>query len=202
MIKVFKIIGILSFCAIQITAMGQELEKLIFIRHGEKLKNSSLGQLNCQGLNRSLKLPNVLINKFGKPDFIFAPNPSIEIGKDDVKHSYVRPLATIEPTAIKLEMPINTQIGYNEVSKLVEELLKTNYKKNTIFISWEHKKIVDIVTDIYLKDTKNKKEEIPKWPDDDFDSIYILSISEQNNSYQIKFKKDSQQLNNLSQQCP
>lgn len=149
MIKVFKIIGILLFCATQFTAIGQELQKLIFIRHGEKLKDSSLGQLNCQGLNRSLKLPNILIKKFGKPDFIFAPNPSIEIGKDKFKHSYVRPLATIEPTAIKLGMSINTQIGYNEVNKLVEELLKSNYKKSTIFIAWEHKKIVDIVTDIF-----------------------------------------------------
>ncbi|WP_158999203.1 hypothetical protein [Pigmentibacter ruber] len=202
MIKLFKITGILAFLTIHFFAVGQDLEKLVFIRHGEKLNDSSLGQLNCQGLNRSLKLPNILIKKFGKPDYIFAPNPSVEIGKDEIKHSYVRPLATIEPTAIKLAMPVNTQIGYNEVNKLAEELLKPGYKNSTIFISWEHRKIVDIVTEIFIRDTNNIKDEIPLWPDDDFDSIYILSIKEVNKKYEIKFKKEAQKITKLSNKCP
>ncbi len=50
-------------------------QTLVFIRHGEK-PNEGLGQLNCKGLNRALALPPVIANSFGRPDVIYAPNPS------------------------------------------------------------------------------------------------------------------------------
>src|SRR5580692_7372024 len=52
----------------------QTLETIVCIRHGEK-PPGGLGQLNCRGLNRALALPDVLLKKFGTPQFIFAPNP-------------------------------------------------------------------------------------------------------------------------------
>jgi len=50
-------------------------ETIVCIRHGEK-PPAGLGQLTCQGLNRALRLPQVLLTKYGKPDFIFAPDPN------------------------------------------------------------------------------------------------------------------------------
>jgi len=47
----------------------------VLIRHGEK-PPGGLGQLTCKGLNRSLALPSLLIGRYGKPDFIFAPDPA------------------------------------------------------------------------------------------------------------------------------
>jgi len=86
----------------------------VLLRHGEK-PPGGLGQLTCKGLNRALALPSVLIGRYGKPDFIYAPNPSMQVkdGRILPTYSYVRPLATIEPTAIRLGMPVNTQIGSN-----------------------------------------------------------------------------------------
>ena len=49
---------------------------VVFIRHGEK-PSSDLGQLNCQGLNRSLVIPDVLIGRYGRASKIYAPNPSV-----------------------------------------------------------------------------------------------------------------------------
>ena len=52
-------------------------ETIVMVRHGEK-PAAGLGQLNCQGLHRSLALPRVLQQKFGTPTAIFAPNPGIQ----------------------------------------------------------------------------------------------------------------------------
>jgi len=54
--------------------------------------------LSCQGLNRSLALPDVLMAKFGRPAFIFAPNPQQQVNDKGQIYDYIRPLATIEPT--------------------------------------------------------------------------------------------------------
>ncbi len=84
-------------------AEGHE-ETIVLIRHGEK-PAGGLGQLNCQGLNRSLALPRVLIAKFGKPAFIFAPNPQQEANENGQRYDYIRPLATIEPRRFNSASP-------------------------------------------------------------------------------------------------
>ena len=91
-------------------AAADEVETLLFVRHGEK-PAEGLGQLTCQGLNRALALPAVIAAKYGKPDAIYAPDPGEK--KNDHGHSwyYVRPLATVEPTAIQFGMPVQTPWG-------------------------------------------------------------------------------------------
>src|SRR5262245_15594831 len=82
-------------------------QTIVFFRHGEK-PASGLGQLTCQGLNRALALPDVLNAKFGTPDFLYAPNPAVKIADPAGSFFYVRPLATIEPTAIRFGLSVNT----------------------------------------------------------------------------------------------
>ena len=48
-------------------------EKIVFLRHAEK-PAAGLGQLSCQGLRRSLALPDVLLGRFGSPNAI-RPRP-------------------------------------------------------------------------------------------------------------------------------
>src|SRR5271165_6976951 len=55
-----------------------DVETIVAIRHGEK-PPEGLGNLSCRGLNRALALPNVLLSKYGKPEFIFAPNPTEKV---------------------------------------------------------------------------------------------------------------------------
>ena len=89
-------------------------ETIVVLRHGEK-PPGGLGQINCKGLNRSLALPKVLIGRFGRANAIFAPNPAVQMRENSLSanmYSYVRPLATIEPTAIALGLPVNTQLGF------------------------------------------------------------------------------------------
>ena len=82
------------------------VETIVFIRHGEK-PNGGFGQLNCQGLNRALALAPIIAKSFGRPDAIFAPNPSRPKEDAGRLYDYIRPLATIEPTAIWFGLPVD-----------------------------------------------------------------------------------------------
>src|SRR5271170_7045797 len=101
---------------------AQAQETIVAIRHAEK-PTASLGQLTCKGLNRALALPKVLIPRYGRPDRIYAPDPGTRIGvQNNMSYSYVRPLMTVEPTAIQLEMPVNALIGFKDIRRLQREL--------------------------------------------------------------------------------
>ena len=95
---------------------------LVMIRHGEK-PEAGLGQLSCQGLNRALALPDVLLARFGRPAALYAPNPGVVTTDFGRSYNYIRPLATIEPTAIRLGLPVDTRWGLNELAPLEQELL-------------------------------------------------------------------------------
>ena len=121
------------------------VETIVFLRHGEK-PEKEIGQLNCQGLNRALALPRVLASKFARPDYIFAPSASrtskVGLGSG---YNYLRPLATIEPTAIELGMPVNTDFAYSDVDGLRSELTGQKYRNSLIFVAWEHHELENLV---------------------------------------------------------
>src|SRR5580658_9345545 len=54
-----------------------QVETIICIRHGEKPADG-IGNLDPQGLNRALALPAVLLARYGKPSYIFAPDPGTD----------------------------------------------------------------------------------------------------------------------------
>ena len=115
-------------------------ETIVFVRHGEK-PPQGLGQFDCRGLNRALALPTVIQKSFGKPDAIFAPNPSDQKNDEGEHYDYVRPLTTIEPTAIAFGMPVNARIGYDDIKGLRKALENPAYRDALVLVGWEHKMI-------------------------------------------------------------
>ena len=95
---------------------------IVILRHGEK-PALGLGQLTCQGLNRSLALPSVLESRYGTPNAIYAPNPAVLKKDKGLDYAYVRPLATIEPTAIRAGLPVNVDWGMENIAPLAQRLL-------------------------------------------------------------------------------
>jgi hypothetical protein len=187
-------------CALLVSASALADETIVMVRHAEK-PEAGLGQLDCQGLNRSMNLPPVLIGKYGRADYIFAPNPS-EL-KDDhgTQYSYVRPLATIEPTAIGLGKPVNVQYGFKDIKGLEKELLSAQYQNSIVFVAWEHHYIEDMVKDM-LTQAKQDSSMVPVWDDKDFDSIYVLHIKyDAQGNVQMSFSHDQQNLKHLSNNC-
>jgi hypothetical protein len=152
-------------------------ETIVLLRHGEK-PPGGLGQLTCKGLNRALALPSLLIGRFGRPDFLYAPNPSEQVadGNPQPTYSYVRPLATIEPTAIRLGLPVNTQLGYKQIAELQQALLRPAYAHSLIFVAWEHLMLYEFARQM-LQSYGSSPALLAPWPDDDYETIYVFHIT-------------------------
>lgn len=175
------------------------LETLVFIRHGEKLA-AGLGQLDCAGLNRALALPLVLRRLFGTPVAIFAPNPAKKKQDGGLLYNYVRPLATIEPTAIKLKMAVNTDYGFDETPALEAALTNLDYHNATVFISWEHNLIQTVAQDLLR--AHGADHVVETWPSEDFDSIYVVTLSWTGTTAKAAFTRQTEGLNGQPSSCP
>jgi hypothetical protein len=173
-------------------------ETIVAIRHGEK-PHEGLGNLNCRGLNRALALPNVLLSKYGKPAFVFAPNPTAKA--DGGKFYYVRPLVTIEPTAIRCQLSVNTAYGYSQIDQLADELKKPEYQHALVFVAWEHL-LLDKFAQMMVKSYGGDPAQVPPWTEDDYDTIFVLRITHQNGHDTVDFSVDHEGLNNLGDSCP
>lgn len=184
----------------QTTALPEaKVETLVCIRHGEK-PPGGLGQLDVRGLNRSLALPDVLLKQFGTPQYIFAPNPTEKIDKVP-GYYYVRPLATIEPTAIRCGLPVNTEFGYQQIRGLEGELAKPEYQNSTVFVCWEHVLLDDFVKNL-VKDNGGNPGQVPVWPGKDYDSIFIVKIIRANGHASVTFDIGHEGLKDLSDSYP
>jgi hypothetical protein len=175
------------------------VETLVCIRHGEK-PLGGLGQLNCRGLNRSLALPKVLLAKFGNPQFIFAPNPTQKVDSKE-GYYYVRPLATIEPTAIRLGLPVDTQFGFKEIVGLENELKKPAYEDATVFVAWEHGKLDDFAQAV-VKHHGGRVTQVPPWPGADYDTIFVFKFIKDAGRESFTFNVDHEGLNDQNESCP
>ena len=170
-------------------------ETIVFLRHGEK-PPAGLGQLDCQGLNRALALPPVLARQFGRPAAIFAPNPGYSPSKPGT-YSYVRPLATIEPTAIALGLPVRAEIEVHDLNRLVTALRRPTLSNAIIYVAWEHHDIVKLARRL-MQDTGGDARVIPPWAGSDYDSLYVLRIG----PTRTAFEHLQENLNGQSKTCP
>jgi hypothetical protein len=178
------------------------VETIVCIRHGEK-PHAGLGQLTCRGLNRALALPNVLLGKYGAPQFIFAPDPTqkVDIKMDSPGYYYVRPLATIEPTAIRCGLPVNTKFGFREIKGLEKELQKREYRNTTVFVAWEHV-LLDEFAKKLIKHNGGDPAQVPAWSNDEYDMIFVFKLTTVDGHKTISFTVDHEGLNGLSDNCP
>ena len=173
-------------------------ETIVFVRHGEK-PVAGLGQLDCQGLNRALALPPV-IAALGKIDAIFAPDPSQQKEDKGQLYDYVRPLATIEPTAIALGLPVGASIGLTDTGRLQSALEQPKYSNARVVVAWEHKQIVDIVRAL-LGAHGGDPAQVPKWEERDYDSIYVVTLARNGDKTTASFARKREGLDGQSTSC-
>jgi hypothetical protein len=187
--------------ATQVAAAGEAVETIICIRHGEK-PPGGLGQLTVKGLNRSLALPKVLLGRYGTPQHIFAPDPTEQVDKLDGKFfCYVRPLATIEPTAIVCGLPVNTEYGFREIDRLQNELLQPKYQNSVLFVTWEHGQLASFARNM-VREHKGDVRVVPNWPGDDYDTIYVFKIITGKEGKRFSFTMEKEGLNGVSDKYP
>jgi len=150
-------------------------QTLVFFRHGEKPLTDYHGQLSCQGFNRALALPNVLLAKYGTPTYLYAPNPAFRISDPGGRSYYDRALETLVPLGVKLKMDIRSQFAYSDIASLQNALI-TSAKDNTlIFIAWEHLALQQLVQNIM--NAYGGHLVVPQWPSTDFDSLFVVRVN-------------------------
>lgn len=176
-------------------------ETIVMLRHAEK-PEAGLGQLSCQGLNRALALPRVLRAQFATPAALFAPNPGQRKADKGVSYNYLRPLATLEPTAISLGLPVNTDIGYNDIAGLQRALLAPQLADATVLVAWEHHWLESAARELLAHNGGNPAE-VPEWQGPDFDSVYVVTLrSDRSGQRTATFRVEHQGLTNLPTSCP
>ena len=182
------------------SAMAADTETLLFIRHAEK-PEPGLGQLSCKGLNRALALGAVLAKKYGRVDAVYAPSPQHQKEDGAGVFDYVRPLATVEPAAIRFGLPVHADFGYKKTDELVDALLAPEYRKATVLVAWEHHRL-DTVVPRMVKDLGGDPAAITGWAKDDFDSIWRVTVTREGDDVKAAFNHDKQGLDGQPDACP
>jgi hypothetical protein len=116
-------------------------------------------------------------------------------------YSYIRPLITIEPTAIRLHLPVNADFAYDDLDNLQKELLSPRYKSALVFVAWEHSEL-DLLVKHMMSALGGDPAMVPEWPGTDFDSIFVLKIRTEGEKRSIIFQKDKEGLDGLSTEEP
>lgn len=196
----------LSFCLmfLAFSVMGCSVASayagstIVIVRHGEK-PHQGLGQLTCQGLNRSLALAPLLLAHYGKPVAIYAPNPRQPKMDNGVPYAYIRPLATIEPLAIQAGLPVNLEWGVTDIESLATHLLAST--SGTHVVAWEHHWGESLAKQLLSRMGGNPTD-VPRWKNSDFDSVYVIRADEgDNGSRHVTFSHEYEGLDGLSTTC-
>lgn len=174
-------------------------QTIVFFRHGEK-PAGGYGQLTCQGLQRALALPDVLLGRYGRPHYAYAPDPTVKIADPAGSFYYVRPLATLEPTVIRAGISVNTNYGYNDVAGLRSILIRPSKADTTIFVAWEHAYLVRVVRSIM--NLYGGGAPVPDWTSGDYDSLYIVRVHYSSSGIRASFELDRQGLDGMPASCP
>ncbi|AXE28632.1 hypothetical protein DK842_01090 [Chromobacterium phragmitis] len=179
-----------------------DTQTLVMLRHGEK-PEGGYGQLSCKGLNRSLALIKALPAKYGKADQIYAPSTASQKRDPAGTFNYIRPLATIEPTAISQGLPVNTAFDMLAIDGLQQQLVNPVSHGKTVYIAWEHKLLREMAADIMRRyGGKDGAEQVPAWGKNDFDSLYVIAIDYGKGKPVARFRHDRQGLDDLPDTCP
>lgn len=141
--------------------------RVIILRHGDKdPANERNHNLSAAGLQRALRLPDILLGRYGQPAFIFAPQPKAPNGAN------IRAIQTISPTAIQAGINIDTRFAVGQEAGLAQALLKDpRYDGQQVFVCWEHKAINDIARDLGVAST------LKKWKGSDYGTLYVISFA-------------------------
>lgn len=192
--------GIAAIAAVSHAGVASAKQTIVFIRHGEK-PAQGLGQLDCRGLNRALALPAVIEKQFGRPDAILAPEPSAQKNDRGVRYDYVRPLATVEPTAIAFGLPVETRVGFEDVAGLTATLEAPERRDSLVLVAWEHR-IIDAVARELLSRHGGDPALVPDWAPGDYDGVDVVTIDWSGPTPTASFARGAEGLNGLPEACP
>jgi hypothetical protein len=162
-------LNVLSFLCFTVHSLAQTV---VIIRHAEKPPKGK--NLNCKGLNRSLKLPAVLYSKFGIPGSIYVPSLD-----NNVSTGHARMFQTVVPLAAKYNLKINSKYTEADTTALANDIKR---QKGIVLVVWQHSTLPSIVRALGVQGFNML------WGNNDYDSIWIVNFT--NGVAKITFDKE------------
>jgi len=132
--------------------------KIVIVRHGEKPETGE--NLSCQGENRALALPAVLMKKFGRPELTYVPKL-----KMDTSTKHARMFQTITPFAVQQNLTINSMYAEDDPVGVAQDVLQ---RTGLVLMVWEHSQIQPLAKALGVNNP-------PSWGKNDFDSIWVVT---------------------------
>jgi len=139
---------------------GQSALTIVIVRHGEKPADGD--NLSCQGLNRALALPAVLMKKFRRPDLAYVP--ALKLGGST---AHARMFQTVTPMAVQQNLTVNSQFEEDDVTGVAKDVLR---QTGLVLMVWEHTQIPPLAKALGVASP-------PAWDSKDFDSIWVVTPS-------------------------
>jgi hypothetical protein len=165
-------------------------ETVYMIRHAEAHPKSwwEEGNYVAAGQWRALDLPNALRGKIN-PDIVYSIDPaqvipSKDTASGDTAWSYVRPSLTAEPYAIANGLPFNLAASFDMIDQNPPQLSTVasafffnggQFSNHTLLVAWEHDHIPPTVNAL-LASYHGSNQPTPTWPDDDYDTIWTVTL--------------------------
>jgi len=172
---------------------GNTNETVYFIRHAEAHPTPGWddGNYIAAGQWRALYLPEALAGQI-QPTQVYSIDPAIGVpsgvSEGVITSSYVRPALTIAPYAIANNFPLNLAakvpvFAQNAPALATDasDLFFTNgtFSNQTLLVAWEHDHIPPTVQALLA--SYNSNLTAPKWPGNDYDTIWTVKIDGEGN---------------------
>ncbi len=143
----------------------------------------------------------MLIGKYGQPNYVFAAEPVENQDSAGVNYWYMRALATIEPTAVAAGVTVNVKYDKSDISDVESELAKSKYASAVVYLAWEHTELDQLVVRISCRTTAATQAFVPAWPDTDYDSIFVVTLTRSGSQTNVAFVHDVEGLDGQSASC-
>ena len=162
------------------------------IRHGEKTFSS--GCLDIQGQERANNMPNVFGGvAFAAPSAIFA-------NKYDGPPNCERCWLTVQTLAQHLSLRVEFDYGYPDAlggNEAAADAIRAAARNHSVvLVSWEHYNIQFLTEDLGVD-----ASDVPEWGDDDYDTIYELTLDADSGGL-LAFEVKAQGYTPQSTTCP
>ena len=86
--------------------------------------------------------------------------------------------------------------GYTDINGLQAELVGNSSVTSTVFVAWEHLKLRELVQNLMNADGGGAA--VPAWASDDYDSLYVVRLTNIGGTIIATFQHDFEGLNGLS----
>jgi len=152
-------------------------ESIVLLRHAEEPPSEAdSADLSKAGRRRADRLAKYIVQKFGKPDFLFAAGP---------KGDSVRAYLTLRPLADACRLVIDASYESRDFAQLATKLLHDpRFDASMVVVAWTHKELPALVSALRVEHKKFPEV----WGDDVFDLCFQLSYGKDGNPAVRRFR--------------